>query len=573
MKLLDPLQGYKLAARIIYLQLAFALAMVVLLWKGELDMANRDYAIAVMFTVHIISYATEYFSNLMGLLGKDTGALKYTLTFVNAALYQGAVFYAQVKFLKSTFDDVATPTPEEVELDQRAKQWLVLEISFYYTSLLLTIIFLLFQSVFKIEVPKSGRGRVTSAAASNPATSINTAPENQQELLNEDAEKQDPAVAYDIDDFWSADNQNQDFLELIQHELQVYLSYGIITAFSIMVLILQERETEHMSYKYSIYALAALTGVSFLHVVVDYFTKIQFPEWYKNLGYVIGAGVAGVVVWMIVQLSVHGNYEHLFRYWILIVIFINLAVIIQFSTTKIVHRVKGTSYNNQEGDKVTLAPKFLSSITFNVDIYAITFMSYAELDQIKPRDEIASQNHVSPLLKQFKRPASSEEEEDMGEIPNSEVLANKNFSNSAFIFLFQMVLIYLVFSEFATTEVIDVTFQVLLARIVCAALLHMQLEGEIRQAIQMLDYARLMVYHSKYRIPMVITSIMQFIGALATEIICIVLICQQGSVQDVIMNFIALGVIAEIDDIYAGTLYQNRIKQEIEQGKTLPINP
>ena len=37
------------------------------------------------------------------------------------------------------------------------------------------------------------------------------------------------------------------------------------------------------------------------------------------------------------------------------------------------------------------------------------------------------------------------------------------------------------------------------------------------------------------------------------------------------MNFVALGIIAEIDDLYASTLYQNRIKQEIEDGKELTI--
>lgn len=94
----------------------------------------------------------------------------------------------------------------------------------------------------------------------------------------------------------------------------------------------------------------------------------------------------------------------------------------------------------------------------------------------------------------------------------------------------------------------------------------MQIEGEIRQSIKMLDYSRLMVYSRKYRALMVMISLMQFSGALATEIINIILICTQDSVKDVIMNFIALGVIAEIDDIYAKTLYQNRIKKELEEG-------
>jgi len=72
---------------------------------------------------------------------------------------------------------------------------------------------------------------------------------------------------------------------------------------------------------------------------------------------------------------------------------------------------------------------------------------------------------------------------------------------------------------------------------------------------------------------MIVISLMQFLGAILTEMINIFLICQQDSVQNVIMNFIALGVIAEIDNIYAGTLYNNESKKEIEDGTvTLMIN-
>lgn len=81
-----------------------------------------------------------------------------------------------------------------------------------------------------------------------------------------------------------------------------------------------------------------------------------------------------------------------------------------------------------------------------------------------------------------------------------------------------------------------------------------------------------MVYYTKYRVPMVIISVMQFIGALGTELVNIFLICQQNSVRDVIMNFIALGVIAEIDDIYARTFYSSKIKNDIEGGIKLIIN-
>ena len=58
-------------------------------------------------------------------------------------------------------------------------------------------------------------------------------------------------------------------------------------------------------------------------------------------------------------------------------------------------------------------------------------------------------------------------------------------------------------------------------------------------------------------------SLMQLSSALGTEIINIALICAQDTVKDVIMNFIALGVIAEIDNFYAGTLTNNPIKNQI----------
>ncbi len=54
-------------------------------------------------------------------------------------------------------------------------------------------------------------------------------------------------------------------------------------------------------------------------------------------------------------------------------------------------------------------------------------------------------------------------------------------------------------------------------------------------------------------------------GAIGTELINILLICTQDTVKDVIMNFIALGVIAEIDDLYAGSLYNNPVKDCLEK--------
>ena len=47
---------------------------------------------------------------------------------------------------------------------------------------------------------------------------------------------------------------------------------------------------------------------------------------------------------------------------------------------------------------------------------------------------------------------------------------------------------------------------------------------------------------------------MKLLGAWMTEGVNILLICKQDSIMEVVMNFIALGVIAEIDNLYASRL-------------------
>ena len=46
-------------------------------------------------------------------------------------------------------------------------------------------------------------------------------------------------------------------------------------------------------------------------------------------------------------------------------------------------------------------------------------------------------------------------------------------------------------------------------------------------------------------------AIMQMVAALFTEIINIAVISGSNTVMDVVMDYIALGIIAEIDDLFA----------------------
>ncbi len=60
-------------------------------------------------------------------------------------------------------------------------------------------------------------------------------------------------------------------------------------------------------------------------------------------------------------------------------------------------------------------------------------------------------------------------------------------------------------------------------------------------------------------------ALMQFFGAVFTEAINIVSICSLGDTKEVIMNFIALGVIAEIDNYYLTALPPSALRCRIEE--------
>ena len=160
-------------------------------------------------------------------------------------------------------------------------------------------------------------------------------------------------------------------------------------------------------------------------------------------------------------------------------------------------------------------------------MYSITFMSYAELDKTMPW--ITKKASCCNKLSKAKRRKSTKIERATTVVceqePNNVIIAHKNFSNSVFIFIIQFTLLFLVFSEFNRQTASELTYEVFLTRIICAALLHMQLESEIRQSIHMLNYARMMVFHDEFRRPMIAASIMQFFGSFGTEVVSIILIC------------------------------------------------
>ena len=94
--------------------------------------------------------------------------------------------------------------------------------------------------------------------------------------------------------------------------------------------------------------------------------------------------------------------------------------------------------------------------------------------------------------------------------------------------------------------------------------------------MQAINIMKLSIYktkdwHKRHAIFMV--GMMQLLGAIGTEALNIFQICSTYSIKDIVMNFVQLGIIAMIDDLYAQSLRNNFFmkvlrKSEIEMKST-----
>lgn len=106
-------------------------------------------------------------------------------------------------------------------------------------------------------------------------------------------------------------------------------------------------------------------------------------------------------------------------------------------------------------------------------------------------------------------------------------------------------------------------------RFFCVFLLHIQIEGEVRQAISMFKYQ---IDHKENFVdsegdstilPATGLIAMQFVTTLTAEAINLILIIEAGTAKDALMNFVALGVICEIDDLIFLALKKEPLKEAV----------
>ena len=65
----------------------------------------------------------------------------------------------------------------------------------------------------------------------------------------------------------------------------------------------------------------------------------------------------------------------------------------------------------------------------------------------------------------------------------------------------------------------------------------------------------------------IVVPIMQIFAALATEFLNVFFIFQKTTAPEIITNYVAFGVVAEVDDIFAFAIKRKKFKEEMEEYK------
>jgi hypothetical protein len=106
---------------------------------------------------------------------------------------------------------------------------------------------------------------------------------------------------------------------------------------------------------------------------------------------------------------------------------------------------------------------------------------------------------------------------------------------------------------------------VLAARFVCSILMHLQVEGDMRQGLSMMKYV---CNHSKdFSNPFYAfcVALMQCLGGMGAEIFCILFLCSLTDPIMILIRFVAFASIGKVDDFYASALSpDHKMKKDSE---------
>ena len=111
------------------------------------------------------------------------------------------------------------------------------------------------------------------------------------------------------------------------------------------------------------------------------------------------------------------------------------------------------------------------------------------------------------------------------------------------------------------------TGAIVLARFLCANIVHIALTPEIMQGLKMMKFSANHPFKFNNYVEAFLIGFTQMIVVISVEIVALAVLNTNNKIQDVIMNFLALAIIAEIDDMYFNTVLTDPIAKLISNGE------
>jgi len=109
------------------------------------------------------------------------------------------------------------------------------------------------------------------------------------------------------------------------------------------------------------------------------------------------------------------------------------------------------------------------------------------------------------------------------------------------------------------------SLKIVFVRFACCIALHMQLKSEYQSGMQNM---KLVLNHDwrfeDFVLAAFIAGLMQTVTAVLIEVVNLVVILKNDTVIDVVMNFMALEIVANFDNIFYAALGENMIKELVQ---------
>ena len=142
-----------------------------------------------------------------------------------------------------------------------------------------------------------------------------------------------------------------------------------------------------------------------------------------------------------------------------------------------------------------------------------------------------------------------------------------------FLVLCQLVLLWLLGSEALTDEYILANFlmpadslQIVLCRFLCAVVLHITLTDEVMQGFACMKFALNHPYKFRRWTDAYIVAFTQLMVVITVEVVNLAILCTNHTIIDIIMNFLALVIIADFDDFFFFTVDKELMAELIKEG-------